>query len=112
MANKIFVVDDDPDNAKALQYRLESNGFEIETCSNGAVAYDKILESDFDLILMDYFMPGLKGDDVCRDLRENARFKTLPILIMTGFTNYPESYFLHPFYTIINFNKRKLSNHK
>ncbi len=93
MSKKIFIVDDDPDMVKALQFRLESRGYEVEACENGAKALDAILESDFGIVLMDYFMPGLKGDQICQSIRQEDRLKELPILILTAFSHYDENFF-------------------
>ena len=82
---KILLVDDDQDLMIVLQSRLEMSGFEVDMCSNGGDAYDKISDNEFDLVIMDYFMPSLKGDEVCQNIRENPKFKDLPILIITGF---------------------------
>ncbi|MCG3175583.1 MAG: Response regulator ArlR [Candidatus Omnitrophica bacterium] len=90
---KILMVDDDQDLMIVLQSRLEMSGHEIETCSNGGDAYDKITDNDFDLVIMDYFMPSLKGDEVCQNVRENPKYKSLPILIITGFLDRDVAFF-------------------
>lgn len=94
MSNKIFIVDDEPDLLKVLQYRLENKGFETVLCSHGGIAYDEILKGEFGLVLMDFFMPGLKGDEVCSSIRQEESLKELPIIIMTAADNYTPEFFL------------------
>ncbi len=93
MTRKILIVDDDRDFVSSLQYRLETRGYEVETCAHGGEAHDKIVESDFGLVLLDYFLPGVKGDEICESLRQDANRKHIPIIIITGFSDYKESFF-------------------
>jgi len=93
MAKRILIVDDEPDVTTVLQFRLESRGFSVDSCVNGGEALDKILENEYDLVLLDYFMPLLKGDAVCQAIRCEERFAKLPLIIITSFQNYPESFF-------------------
>ncbi len=93
MSKRLLVVDDEIDLTSMLQFRLENRGFSVETCSNGGEALDKILDNPFDLVIMDYFMPLLKGDVVCQGIRSEERLKDLPVIIMTSFSNYTEDYF-------------------
>lgn len=91
---KILIVDDEKDCVQILQSRLESLGHDIDVCFDGGSALDRVVTSDYDLLILDYFMPSLKGDLVCKSLREIEKFKALPILIYTGFTEMKHSFFI------------------
>ncbi|MEI8345487.1 MAG: response regulator [Candidatus Omnitrophota bacterium] len=90
---KIFVVDDDQVYCQMVQYWLEQQGYEIEVCENGGKAFDKMQEENYDMVLIDYFLPTLLGDEVCERIRENENYRTKPIVIMTSFTDYTVDYF-------------------
>ena len=93
MSKRLLIADDEPDATTVLQYRLEQRGFSVDTCLNGGEALDKALANEYDAVIVDYFMPILKGDLVCQSLRCEERLKGLPVFIITAFQNYPEEYF-------------------
>ena len=93
MCARLLIADDEKDTLALLQYRLELKGYEIDVCSNGGEALDRILEKPYDLVLMDYFMPILKGDVVCQGIRSEERLQALPIIIITGFSERTEEFF-------------------
>ena len=90
---RILIADDERDIILLLQSRLEIKGFEVDICFNGGEANDRIMTNDYDLVLLDYFMPSLKGDAVCENIREAAHLKDLPVIIMTGLTDHDEHFF-------------------
>ena len=57
MSNKILVVDDEEIIRDSIYYVLEKEGYEVEKAENGKVAYDKIVNSHFDLVITDIEMP-------------------------------------------------------
>ena len=93
MGKRILIVDDEPEIVRVLQFRLEMNGFEIEGSHSGPDALEKISRFKFDLILLDYFLPSIKGDEVCEEVRRNADYSKTPVIIMTAFSNYEPDYF-------------------
>jgi CheY-like chemotaxis protein len=84
----ILVVDDVADNLFLLQTVLESEGYSVETASDGSTALNKIDHSEPDLVLLDIMMPGLNGYDVTRKVRENEKFSELPIVLLTAHDEY------------------------
>ena len=93
-SKKILIVDDDQGFTQMVQYWLGKRGLESDLCDNGGTACDMIAENDYGFILMDYFLPSLKGDEACQTIRENAAKRHLPIIIMTAFVDYPKAFFL------------------
>lgn len=67
----ILIVDDDKMLANAIQTLLEEYGHTVLNCDNGVDAVSHSKKHDFDMILIDYNIPGLKGDSVCRLIRYN-----------------------------------------
>ncbi len=78
----ILVVEDEPTIATGLQDDLEQEGYAVEIVNDGAVAIKRILEGEFDLILLDVMLPGADGFTVCRE----ARMKGIrtPIIMLTA----------------------------
>lgn len=68
----IVVVDDEPFILTATAQFLRSSGYEVHTCDQWMGVAMVIRQANPDLVLMDYNMPGLKGDEMCRILKRNA----------------------------------------
>ena len=82
MAKRILLVEDEPGLQVTLSDRLRSEGYEVETASDGETGYERATEETFDLIILDIMLPGKNGFDVCRDLRQDGM--TRPILMLTA----------------------------
>lgn len=82
MDERILIVEDEEALRVALSDRLETEGYIVETASDGEEGYRKALSGKFNLILLDLMLPRKKGFDVCRDVR-NAGL-TVPIIILTA----------------------------
>lgn len=82
---RILLVDDDVRNIFALTSALEHKGARVEVARNGREAIEKLNEvSDIDLVLMDVMMPEMDGYEATRLIRQDARWKKLPILAVTA----------------------------
>jgi DNA-binding response OmpR family regulator len=81
---KILLVDDDTKAAAALKDWLQIERHTVEICGNGSDGLDLINNYKYDLVILDWDMPGLNGLDVLRNLQESGR-KTY-ILMLTGKT--------------------------
>ncbi|MFQ6099619.1 MAG: PleD family two-component system response regulator [Anaerolineae bacterium] len=82
---KILVVDDDPDIIEAITTVLESvEGYDVRTARDGLECMQAIKEDLPDLLILDLLMPRMDGFAVVRDLRDNPRYRKLPIMILTS----------------------------
>jgi two-component system, chemotaxis family, chemotaxis protein CheY len=81
--NSILAVDDSTSMRQMVSFTLKSAGYDVVEAVDGQDALDKSTTRDFDLVLTDQNMPRLDGIGLTRRLRESARFKTTPILILT-----------------------------
>jgi CheY-like chemotaxis protein len=84
MAERILVVDDQPQNLRLLEGILGPYGYTIGTASSGDDAMRAIASDPPDLVLLDVVMPGMSGYDVCRRIRANDATKFVPIVMMTA----------------------------
>lgn len=67
----ILMVDDNKLLAEAIQCLLEEYGHEVSCCHNGSDAVALAKKQNFDVLITDYNIPGIKGDAVCRLLRRH-----------------------------------------
>jgi CheY-like chemotaxis protein len=82
---KVLVVDDDFRNIFALTALLERGHAEVESVESGAEAISALERiPDIDVVLMDIMMPGMDGYASMRAIRALDRFKSLPIIAVTG----------------------------
>ncbi len=86
MADKkrVLVIDDDPDVVTFLTTLLRDNGYETDSAQDGAEGLDKIRAKVPDLILLDITMPEKSGVRLYRDIKEEDRTKSVPVVIVTG----------------------------
>jgi len=81
---KILVVDDEPNVIKMLETRLRYEGYDVVTASDGQQALDKARDERPDLILLDVMLPKLDGYGVCRQLRSDGKYISIPIVMLTA----------------------------
>lgn len=86
MAEKILVVDDDLDTLKLVGMMLQRQGYTIVAAINGAQALSKVPAEKPDLVLLDVMMPDIDGFEVCRRIRSDASYASIPILMFTAKT--------------------------
>jgi CheY-like chemotaxis protein len=82
---KVLVVDDDIRNIFALTTVLENQDMDVVSATNGRQAIELIETTpDLSVVLMDIMMPEMDGYETMREIRKDARFRTLPILALTA----------------------------
>lgn len=78
---KIFIVEDERRIARFLQMELEHEGFQTANESNGLRAYERIIQEDYDLVLLDIMLPGMDGLTICKNVR---KLSDIPIIMLTA----------------------------
>ncbi len=82
---KVLVVDDDPDILEILVEYLKSDGrFDVHTARTGFDAGVLTQKLEPAIVILDYMLPDLNGNIVCRTIRENPHLAHIKILIISG----------------------------
>lgn len=77
----ILVVEDEPHLAAGIAENLEAEGYLVEMIANGREALGRILEVDYDLVLLDVMLPELDGLAICEAARDEGR--DMPVLFLS-----------------------------
>lgn len=83
MTAKVLVVDDEEDYRIIARDVLQAEGYEVALAADGEAGLAAVRESRPDVVLVDWMMPKLDGEGFCRRLREDARCRSLPVLMLT-----------------------------
>jgi len=84
-AIRILHVEDNQVVADAVRETLQAEGWEVETCQDGAAALNKILGNDhYDLLLLDYDLPGVSGIELVRRARGAVHRQDTPIIFLSA----------------------------
>jgi len=83
---RIMLVDDDPDIVEMLGGLLEGEKYKVLYAYSGEECLEKLFseEEDVDLLVLDLMLPDIDGYEVCRRLRQDARFTSLSIIMLTA----------------------------
>jgi two-component system OmpR family response regulator len=81
-AVRLLVVEDTPKMAALLQRAFREDGYAVDVQASGSDAVWMASECEFDAVILDVGLPDIDGFDVCRQLRERARW--MPILMLTA----------------------------
>ena len=84
MARKILLADDSVTAQNMGRKILVDAGYEVVTVNNGSAALKRITELKPDLIVLDVYMPGYSGLEVCQRLKEAAETASIPVLLTVG----------------------------
>jgi CheY-like chemotaxis protein len=82
---RVLVVDDDVRNIYSLTSLLESHGMHVEFAEDGREALQRLdANTNVDVVLMDVMMPELDGYETMKQIRQDPRLRTLPIIALTA----------------------------
>jgi len=82
--DKILVVQDSISINTLLKFRLESAGFYVKSVETGEEGVKEATETPYDLILLDYRLPGINGIEVCTTLKSQNKTKVVPIVFLSA----------------------------
>ncbi len=79
---RILIIEDEPGIAQFIRQGLEEESYEVGVEENGISGLERALSEPFDLLLLDWMLPGLSGIEVCHRFREKN--KTTPVIFLTS----------------------------
>ena len=80
---RILVVDDSITVAKYVETVLKAEGHSLAMAADGEEALARIKSDNFDLLILDVVMPRKNGYQVCREIKSNEQYKTIPVIMLT-----------------------------
>ena len=80
----VLVVEDEEDIRELVSYNLLKEGYQVAGVASGEEALAAVESKPPDLVLLDIMLPNLDGLGVCRKLKDNPRFKAIPIIMLTA----------------------------
>jgi two-component system phosphate regulon response regulator PhoB len=83
-AQRVLVVEDEPDIAALIAYQLTREGYRVETAATGTEALEAVSREIPDLVVLDRMLPGLSGDEVLQSLKSESGTRTVPVLVLTA----------------------------
>src|SRR6185369_4656170 len=86
---KILVVDDEPFVCDAVKMMLTFDGHEVETASNGKEALALFEKGQYDLVITDFAMPNMKGDELAAAIK--AKSPKQPVVMITAYAEMLQS---------------------
>jgi DNA-binding response OmpR family regulator len=84
MAKRILIIEDYSHVVEILKMRLEAAGFEVLTAYDGQEGLNMARTEKPDLIILDIMLPKLNGYKVCRFLKFDAKYRQIPIFMLTS----------------------------
>lgn len=78
---KVLLIEDEVGLGEALEYQLQREGYEVERVTDGARGLDWFRANGADLVLLDLMLPGLPGEEVCKEIRKSS---SIPIIMLTA----------------------------
>ena len=85
-AQRILIVDDEPDLRSVLRFGLEAAGFEVSEAADGEQGLQMACDTLPDLIVLDLMLPRMDGYKVCRALKFDDRYRQIPVFILSART--------------------------
>ena len=82
---RILIIDDDPDITEAMSVVLENKGYVVDSAADGSAGMERLTANRPDLIILDVMMrTSQEGFELSRQLKHNAAYKEIPILMLTA----------------------------
>ena len=96
---RVLVIDDNPVNREILTEQILNSGYECVAVENGPLAlaflsHAQSVDTRVELAVIDYQMPGMSGEDLCRAIRADSRLSDTPLLILSSVDSVDRMHFI------------------
>ncbi|MBL7996238.1 response regulator transcription factor [bacterium] len=79
---RILIIEDDERLSRFLKHGLTQDGFAVDTCADGESALVEFEVNTYDLVILDWKLPGMDGIEVCKEIRKKG--SNVPVLFLTA----------------------------
>ncbi|HEY0818368.1 MAG TPA: EAL domain-containing protein [Rhizobacter sp.] len=83
-ALRVLLVDDSRTSRTKYQRLLRNHGYAVVACEDAEAALERVKVERFDIAVIDYFMPGMNGAELCRALRDGPSTRDMTLAVLTG----------------------------
>jgi DNA-binding response OmpR family regulator len=84
MSYRIAIVDDEPDIIHLVSIHLKKAGYSVESFFNGNSLLKFLSSSTPDLVILDLMLPDLDGFEICKMMKNDTRYSSIPIIMLTA----------------------------
>ena len=84
MRQRVLLIEDDKHISKLVKYNLEKNNFECESVITGEDGFNLLESKPFDLIILDIMLPKMDGFEVCKRIKQDPKYSTIPVVMLTA----------------------------
>ena len=84
MSNRIAVVDDEPDIIHLVSIHLKKAGYGVDSFLNGSSLLKFLSRNTPDLVILDLMLPDLDGFEICRMMKNDTKYSSIPIIMLTA----------------------------
>jgi len=84
MTLKILIADDEPNIVVSLEFLMKREGYDVRVAANGDEALSQVAEFAPDLVLLDVMLPRRSGFEVCQQIRANAAWRDMKVVMLTA----------------------------
>jgi len=85
--NRILIVEDEESLLKLESILLTSKGYLVTACSEGFAALEELPRNRPDIVILDVMLPGMDGFEVCRKIKSDPEYATIPVIMLTARKN-------------------------
>ena len=83
MATKALIIDDEEDYRVIISEVLRGAGFEVRAGQDGSEGFELLKQESADVVLVDWMMPKMDGEQFCRAMRSVPALKDIPVIMLT-----------------------------
>src|SRR5579884_3660419 len=84
MAQRIVMIEDEPDIVQLVRYGFEKEGFQLESFTRAHEGLESLKKKTADLVLLDILLPDMNGLEICKRMRADDRLKNVPVIFLTA----------------------------
>jgi len=84
MKGHVLLIEDELAIAKPIRYALQEEGYDVSLAVSGEEGLEKAKKHNPDIVVLDLMLPGLPGEQVCKEIRKCEKIGGVPIIILTA----------------------------